>query len=84
MPQVYFFVRNKAASRAERWRCAPHASVTRLCQHESSAGERTVLRCAPLAGGADPVTVPLRCHTTRKTRPLRPGVECALALNALR
>jgi len=40
----------QSAVRAERWRCAPHASVTRLCQHESSAGERTVLRCAPLRG----------------------------------
>jgi hypothetical protein len=84
MPQVCFFVRNQAASRAERCRRAPHTCVTRVCQYATHAGERTGLRFAPLARDAGPATVPRCCHTMRNTRPLRPGVECALALNALR
>jgi hypothetical protein len=83
MPVWCFPVRNKAAPRAERWRCALHARVTHLCQHETPAGERTALLWTPLARVADPATVPLRCHTPRQTRPLRPGAERALALNAL-
>jgi hypothetical protein len=84
MQRLCFSVRNQAASRAERWRCAPHTCVTRLCQYESPAGERTVLSFAPPVGAAGPATVPRCCHTMRTTRPLRPGVACALALNALR
>ena len=82
MPQVYFFGRNKAASRAERRRCALHTEVTRVCQYESPAGERTVLRFAPLVRDAGPLPRPRCCHLPRKTRPLRPEAEWALALNA--